>query len=100
MAVAEVIGRFGQRSGVSAFDMDDLLGFGDDFDDATIAAQQLITATQDFTARQQQPGVFTGNECGTQPAFLPQVEGQFQLLRGGGVSGTGSGFDFDHQNRK
>jgi len=100
VAVAEVIGGFGQCGGISADDVDDLLGFSDDFDNATVATQQVITTTQDFTTRQQQPGIFTGNEFAAQPAFLPQVKRQLQLLFGRCMAGSSSGFDFNHQNRK
>jgi hypothetical protein len=92
--VAQVVGRAGQRLGRRAGHVQHLLGFGDHFDDATVARHDQVAAAQYFTARQAQRDFFAGGELSAQTGFLAGIERKLQAPLHIDAVGTAADLEF------
>jgi hypothetical protein len=63
-----------------ALGVKELLRPRDDFDHLPAIGEKQVAASQDFASREREPRLFTTGETRTQPALLPQFEGELEAV--------------------
>ena len=101
VAIAEVVRDLRQ---FLRFDVQELLGLGDDLDYAPVGGGHQVAAAQDFAARQLEADLLARYQSRLQAALLPRLERQTQLPAHfdlvGGARDLQLGLYFEHQKRK
>ena len=101
VAIAQVIGNACEIAGL---DVQQLLGHGQDLDNAPIGSGHEIAAAQDLAARQLDSHLLARFQLGAMPALLARLERQrepaFDLELVGAARHLQLGGELDHQNRK